>query len=57
MEEIEVKISLSKILELALVEERNKIRKFYLDTLGKPTADIMDTYVATESEILKLIRQ
>lgn len=57
MEEIEVKISLTKVLELALAEERNKIRKFYLDTLGKPTADIMDTYVPTESEILKLIKQ
>jgi len=51
-----VKVSFDKILELALQEERMKIKKHYLDVLGKPTADIMDTYVCTESEVMKLIK-
>ena len=56
MEEPLYSIPASKVFELALNEERQKIRKHYLDTLGKATADIMDTYVVTESETLKLFK-
>jgi len=50
-----MKISFTKVIDLVLNEERMKIRKFYYDTLGKATADIMDSYVCTESEIMKLL--
>jgi len=55
MEEEYMKISFTKVIDLVLNEERMKIRKFYYDTLGKATADIMDSYVCTESEIMKLL--
>ena len=48
-----VKIPLIKIIELVIVEERHKIRKHYLDSLGKPTADVMDSYIIEDCEILK----
>jgi len=54
MEEDYFKISFAKVMELVIKEERDKIRNYYLETLGKPTADYMDQYVPTESEILKL---
>jgi len=41
-------------MEMVLQEERMKIKKFYSDTLGKATADYMDTYVPTESEVLAM---
>lgn len=56
MEEPMYSIPVSKVFELVLNEERQKIRKYYLDVLGKATADIMDTYVPTESEIMKLFK-
>lgn len=56
MDEITVNISLDKLIQLALIEERQRIRKFYLDSLGKPTADIMDSYTPEESNILKIIK-
>jgi predicted protein tyrosine phosphatase len=55
MEEEYMKISFTKVIDLVLNEERVKIRKFYNDMLGKATADIMDSYVYTESEIIKLL--
>jgi hypothetical protein len=36
-------------------EELGNIRKFYLDKLGKATADQLDSYVQSESEIMKLL--
>lgn len=54
MEELFLKISVTKVLEMALIEEREKIRKYYMEVLGKPTADFMDAYVPTESSILKM---
>ena len=54
MEENFFKISMTKVLDLLLSEERLKIRKYYLDTLGKATSDLMDSYVPTESETMKL---
>ena len=54
MEESYFKISFAKVLELVLNEERQKIKSFYMGVLGKPTADQMDSYVPTDSEILKL---
>lgn len=49
-----MKIPMSKVIEIVLNEERQKIRKFFLDKLGKPTADMMDAYIPTDSEVLKL---
>lgn len=54
MEEKYMQISFEKVMELILNEERAKIRKFYMDTLGKPTADMMDSYKPTDSETMKL---
>lgn len=54
MEDEYFKISFNKVLEMALNEERAKIRRFYKDKLGDPQADLMDVYPVTESEILKL---
>jgi len=54
MEEDYFRISFAKVMELVIKEERDKIRNYYLEALGKPTADCMDQYVPTESEILKL---
>jgi len=50
-------IPVSKVLQLVLNEERQKIRKFLLDTYGKVTADCMDMYVPTTSGILELFKQ
>lgn len=56
MEEPMYSISVSKVLELVLNEERQKIRKFLHDTYGKVTGDCMDTYVPTPSTILELFK-
>lgn len=48
------KVSFNKVMELVLTEERAKIRKFYSSTLGQATADAMDNYTPTESEVLKM---
>jgi hypothetical protein len=55
MEEEYMKISFTKVIDLVLNEERVKIRKFYYDTLGKATADIMDSYTPTDSQIMTLL--
>ncbi|MGV8961897.1 MAG: hypothetical protein ACOH2V_00770 [Candidatus Saccharimonadaceae bacterium] len=55
MEEVVMQISLSKAIELIRMEERQNIRKFFMDILGKPTADMLDSYVPGESEIAKLL--
>lgn len=54
MEELMYNIPASKVMDLVLNEERQKIRNFLLATYGKTTADCMDTYVPTESEIMRL---
>ena len=54
MEDEYLKISLNKVIEMILSEERQKIRRFYKDKVGDSTADLMDVYPVTESEILKL---
>ena len=56
MEEPMFSIPVSKVIELVLLDERSKIKKFLLDTYGKTTADTMDTYVPMESEIFKLFK-
>jgi hypothetical protein len=55
MEEEYFKISMSKVVEMIQAEELSKIRKFYLDKLGKATADILDSYIPTQSEVVKLL--
>ena len=49
-------IPVSKVIELILNEERQKIRKYLYDTYGEVTAKCLDTYPLTESEILKLFK-
>jgi len=44
-------------MELVLNEERQKIRKFIKEKLGDTTADFMDVYPITESEVLKLLKK
>lgn len=55
MDEEYMKISFSKVIEMVRKEERDNIRKFFLDKLGKATADQMDSYIPSESEIMKLL--
>lgn len=54
MEDMVFKVSFDKVMRLILDEERAKIRKHYMATFGQATADGMDSYVPTESEVLKL---
>ena len=54
MEELMYTIPASKVMDLVLNEERQKIRNFLLGSYGKTTADCMDTYVPTESEVMRL---
>lgn len=56
MEEMFVQISVSKIIDMALTERTEQIRKFYMDNLGKPTSDLLDTFVAPPSKILSFIQ-
>jgi len=57
MEEQFFQISFIKVMELVLNEERQKIRKFIKEKLGDTTADFMDVYPITESEVLKLLKK
>jgi hypothetical protein len=57
MEEEYMKISFSKVVEMVRREERESIRKFYLDKLGKATSDQLDSYIPAESEIMKLFEK
>lgn len=58
MEDTEyIKIPLTKVIDLILTEERHKIRKHYNDTLGKATADHMDSYIIVDCELLKIIKE
>jgi len=54
MEEEYFKISMEKVFELRSSEIIQDIRRFYLDKLGKATADMLDAYEPKPSEILKL---
>ncbi len=54
MEDQFFQISFAKVMELVLQEERQKIRNHFLKVLGAATADQMDSYEVTESEVLKL---
>lgn len=54
MEDQFFQISFSKVMELVLQEERQKIRNHFMKILGQATADQMDSYEPTESEVLKL---
>ena len=55
MDEEYMKISFSKVVEMVRKEEREAIRKFFLDILGKATSDQLDSYVPADSEIMKLL--
>lgn len=57
MEDEYMKISFSKVVEMVRREEREAIRKFYLDKLGKATSDLLDSYIPTDSEIMKLLEK
>jgi len=52
-----VKICVIDLVELILKEERQKIKKFYLESSGKSAADLMDSYVAEDSEIIKILKK
>ena len=56
MEEMFVQISMSKIIDIILHERDEQIRKHYMDTLGKSTADLMDSFVAPPSHILSFLK-
>lgn len=48
------KVSLKKVMDLVLAEERAKVRNFYATTVSQATGDLMDGYTPTDSEILKM---
>lgn len=54
MEDMHFKIHITKVIDMCITEERGKIRKHYSDTLGKQTADYMDSYQPSQSDVLKL---
>lgn len=54
MEEPVYSIPVSKVMELVLMEERQKIRSHFQKILGDATASQMDSYVPSDSEVLKL---
>ena len=54
MEEPMYSIPASKVMELVLIEERQKIRNHFTKVLGEATASQMDSYIPSESEVLKL---
>ena len=56
MEEIVLKLSLSKVIELILNEQRADIKKFYTNTVGQSAGDILDTYVPSDSPILNTLK-
>lgn len=57
MEDGYVKICIYDFIDLILKEERSKVREFYMGTLGKATADVMDSYTPVESSMMKLIKK
>jgi len=54
MEEPVYSIPVSKVMELVLMEERQKIRNYFQKILGEATAAQMDSYVPSESDVLQL---
>lgn len=54
MDEVMFKVPLKKVLDLILSEERAKIKNFYASAVGQSAADMLNNYVPTESEVLKM---
>ena len=54
MEDEYLKIPINKVIDRIRGEERQNIKNWLLEKVGKPTADLMDMYVPKESEIFKL---
>ena len=56
MKEITLNLSLDKILELVLAEQRAGIKKHLIATVGQPGADLVDSYVPDPSGILSVLK-
>jgi len=56
MGDITLKISLDKILELALAEQKADIKAYYNSTLGNQTADMLDQFTPKASSILEVLK-
>lgn len=56
MEDITIKISLSKLIDLVVEEQRLGIKKYLISTLGQSAGDMLDKYQSTESTILDTIK-
>lgn len=52
MEEITLHLPLNKVIELVRQEDFKKIQKWLALNLNQATADMLDQYVHTDSEVL-----
>lgn len=52
MDDIKITISLNKIIELALSEQRFAIKKYLTEILGQPAGDLLDKYEPSGGSIL-----
>jgi len=52
MDDIKITVSLEKIIELALSEQRFAIKKYLTGILGQPAGDLIDKYTPAETSIL-----
>ena len=55
MNEITLKLSISKIVDIALAEQKAGIKKHLMATVGQPGSDLIDSYVPAESGILQML--
>lgn len=56
MEDIKITISLNKIVEIALQEQKFAIKKYLTGILGQPAGDLIDKFTPTEGSILDTLK-
>jgi hypothetical protein len=56
MKDVTLNISVDKIIELVLAEQKADIKKHLLTTVGQPGADLVDSYVPNPSGILSVLK-
>jgi len=56
MKDINISLSLEKIIDLVLAEQKAGIKKHLVNTVGQPGADLVDQYVPDPNGILSVIR-
>jgi len=56
MEEIVIKLSLSKVIDLILAEQRADIKKYYTTAISPDAGNILDAYVPSELPIASTLK-